>query len=240
MILEDITFLNKVVELYNLIYVNELVFLIDVNNTILFAGEKIQEVINCHPKTLIGKNHLDILPLPQENISSVNASIDKVIKTKSPQEFLSINLNHNHEYLILDCVLKPIINPVTDNIVAIGVESRKLDAKLYLYKLLLLLENNQINLNQHTPHIDPLLTLREHEIAFLLFYCKSTKKIATILGDLYGKSVTSKTLSNIISSGLYPKLQVYGIDALINKLHSLGYHTKIPVSFLINMHLDLE
>ena len=238
-VLDDDGYLNKVVELYSFIHYNEAILLIDINGIILFAGNKIQEIVNVDTKLLIGKNHLDILPLPQENINNINVSIEKVLSTKSTQEFLSINLNHNLEYLILDCVLKPIINPNTNHIVAISVESKKLNTSLYLYKLLLFFEKNQFNLVQNIEHVDNLLTLREHEIAFLLFYYKSSKKIAIIISNLYGKTVTAKTISNIISSGLYAKLQVYGIDALLNKLQELGYHNKIPVSFLMNIHLDL-
>ncbi|MBP9743413.1 MAG: hypothetical protein KBD37_08645 [Burkholderiales bacterium] len=238
--LDDINFLNKVVELYKLIYFNESTLLIGINDYILFAGKKIQAITNINTELLSGKNYLDILPLPEGNIDNIKASIKKVLLTKIPQEFLSINLNHNPDYLILDCILKPIINCSTDNIVAISVESRKLNAQLYLYKLLLFLEKTQFKLNQNVKHTDALLTLREHEIAFLLFYCKSAKKIALFLSNLYDKSVTAKTISNIISGSLYLKLKVYGIDALMDKLQSLGYHNKIPVSFLMNMHLDLE
>lgn len=237
--LNDIDLLNKTTELYNLIYPNEPVLLIGMNDCILFAGKKIQAITNINTELLIGKNYLKVLPLPEENINNIKFSIEKVLLTKAPQEFLSINRNHNPDYLILDCILKPIINPSTDNIVAISVESQKLNTPLYLYKLLLFLEKNQFRLTQNVEHTDTLLTLREHEIAFLLFYCKSTKKIAMFLSNLYDKSVSAKTISNIISSGLYLKLNVYGIDALIDKLQTLGYHNKIPVSFLMNMHLDL-
>jgi hypothetical protein len=238
--LDDVNFLNKVTELHNLVCINEPILLIDIEGAILFAGNKIEDLTHIKVQELIGKNHLSALPLPNENISSINASIKKVVTAKTTQEFLSINLNHRSEYLILDCVIKPIINPHSGNVIAISVESRKLNAPLYLYKLLLFIESNQFILQQTIEHKDDLLTLREHEIAFLLFYCKSTKKIATILSNLYGKTITSKTISNIISEKLYPKLGVYGIDALVDKLQTFGYHNKIPVSFLTNLHLDLS
>lgn len=139
----------------------------------------------------------------------------------------------------MDCTLKPIINPSNNCIVAISVESRQLDTSTYLYKLLMFFEKNKVNSSLNIPHYDDKLTLREHEIAFLLLYYKSPKKIAAILNNLSDKPVSAKTVSNIISGGLYPKLNVYGIDALIDKLHALQYHNKIPVSFLVNLHLEL-
>ncbi|MDQ5920313.1 MAG: hypothetical protein QG673_369, partial [Pseudomonadota bacterium] len=135
--------------------------------------------------------------------------------------------------------LKPIINPHDNCVTAISVESRQLDATTYLYKLLMFFEKNKINSSLKIPHCDDKLTLREHEIAFLLLYYKSPKKIATILNNLSDKPVSAKTISNIISGGLYHKLNVYGIDALIEKLYLLQYQNKIPVSFLINLHLEL-
>lgn len=64
MSLDNAAFLHRVIELYNLIYIDDSVFLIDINNTILFAGNKIQKLTNIAPKSLIGKNHLQVLPLP--------------------------------------------------------------------------------------------------------------------------------------------------------------------------------
>lgn len=235
----DQKFLAKVVELYNLVHIDDAVLLINMENIILYAGNKVEEIVATSVDKLIGKNHFDVLPLPQENLIPIKASLQKVIQSKQYGEFLSINLNHHSDYLILHCIEKPIINPSTQNIVAISIESKKLDFQVYLYKLLMFLQKHTL-IPGKLKHQDKLLTLREHEIAFLLFYCKTAKKIAMILSQIYDRSISAKTIANIISTQLYTKLNVYGIEALIDKLHALGYHTKLPVSFITNMHLDLN
>ena len=242
--MEDKIFLNKVVEFYQLIYLNDMILLIDIDNIILFVGQKIQKLVDTPIGNLIGKNHLTALPLPQDNISNIVISIDKVIKTRARAEFLSINLNHDKEYMILHCIQKPIINLHTNNIVAISVESSPLDFAIDFYKLFMLANINhgifeQINDNK-IQHVDDFLTLREHEIAFSLVYCKTAEKIASLLSLLHNKTVSPKTIHNIIRQQLYPKFVVHNIEALLEKIYTLGYHKKIPASFLVNLHFDLS
>ncbi|MDD3266206.1 MAG: hypothetical protein PHC75_03380 [Burkholderiales bacterium] len=238
--LSDDSFLQKVVELFNLVYMNDAVLLIDAKGIILHAGDKIKEIVNLDAKTLISKNHLEVLPIPVENIPNIMKSIDYVFESKKSYEFLSINLNHNIDHIVLHCVQKPIINPFTHNVVAFSVESKKLPFHIYLNNFSLYL-NEQL-LNKHSidkTHKDSLFTLREHEISFLSFYFKTAKKIALVLSRIYDKQISDKTISNIISSQIYAKLGVYGQEAMLEKLHSLGYQQKIPSSFLSNMYIEL-
>ena len=237
--LSDKAFTDKVLELYQLIYSKDAILLIDINNIILHAGKEIYQITRIQASELIGKNHFEVIPFPKENIDKVKGSIDKIINSQKPCEFLSINTNHSDDYIILHCIQKPIINPSTGNVIAFSVESKPLPPHIYLHKILYLLDENKrcIAIKQHN---DELLSLREHEIAFLLFYCKSAKKIATTLSDFYSSEVSAKTVSNIISSQLYNKLNVYGIEALLNKLYELGYSRKIPASFILNTYLELD
>ena len=47
-------------------------------------------------------------------------------------------------------------------------------------------------------------------------------------------------INNIIRQQLYPKFEVHNLDALLEKIYALGYHKKIPASFLVNLHFDLS
>lgn len=239
--LTDHQFLNKVVELFKLVYTRDIVLLIDVDETILFAGAQAEDMLDFPIEDLIGKNFMNALPIPEENIHDVQLSIKKVLKLKETQEFLSINFNHSNKYVMLHCTERPFINPATGNVVAISVESKHLGVQHYLYNLLEFISAGKMKPNTlMNMYKDELLTIREHEIAFLLFYSKTAKKISFILSELYSKNITAKTISNIISGTLYPKFNVYGLEALIDKLYSLGYHHKIPPTFMVNMHLDLS
>lgn len=238
--LSDDGFLQKVTELFNLVYLNDAILLIDANGIILHAGSKIKEIVNLEASALINKNHLEVLPIPEDSIPNTLKSIDYIFQSKKPYEFLSINLNHNIDHVVLHCIQKPIINPSTNNVVAFSVESKKLPFHIYLNNFSLYLNKQLLNHNsKKRVHQDSLFTLREHEIAFLSFYFKTSKKIALILSRIYDKQVSDKTVSNIISSQIYAKLGIYGQEAMLEKLHALGYQQKIPVSFLSNMYIEL-
>ncbi len=236
----DSSFLSKIIELFNLIYSDDPVILIGIDGIILFVGEKIQDITGISADDLLGKNHLEVLPLPKDNIDSILTAIDDVLKYKEQSEFLSVNLNHEIGYAILHCVLKPIINPSTHNVVALHVESKKLPLHIYLNSILSQISAKSYSDKCNQMNKDDLLTLREHEIAFLLFYFKSAKKVSVILSEIYGKSVSAKTIANIISFQLYSKFDVYGQEALLDKIYELGYHQKIPQSFLSNLFIKLS
>lgn len=239
-LITDQDFLTKITELYSLINTQESILLINRENTIIFAGAGIEEITGLKPKDLIGTNFINSLPL-KENKGTIVNSFNNVIKHKTAQESLSINLNHISEYIVLNVIQTPLINPSTANVVAVSVISKKPKLHTYLHKFItFILEDKSLKPNQTITHQDPLLTLREHEIAFLLFYFKSSKTIAFILENLYQKPISAKTIANIISFRLYTKFNAYGIESLIDKLYQLGYHKNIPTTFMLNIFLDLN
>ena len=231
-------FLAKVIELYKIIHANDVILLLNLNGIVLYTSNKVEELTGMTPSQVIGKNYLDSLPLPEENIPKIINSIDNTIKTRNTHEFLSVNLNRlAPNAFIFQCILKPIINPNNNEVVAISSESRQFNSPIYFYKMLIFTQTKQVSKVKHT---DKLLTLREHEIGFLLFYCKSANRIAQILSTLYDKPISTKTINNIIRQQLYTKFEVYNLEALQDKLYNHGYHKNIPVSFLCNLYLDLN
>ena len=231
-------FLTKVIELYKLVYMNDIMLLIDTNGIVIFISNKSQEVIKSNAEESIGKHYIEALPLPKENINKITESFCAVIKTGSTKEYLSINLNHTNDFMIMQGVIKPIINPETNDIVALSVESRRLNFPVYFYKMLMF-TSNALRTNK-IEHSDQFLTLREHEIGFLLFYCKNANNIAQIISNLHDKPISSKTINNIIRQQLYAKFNVYNLDTLRDKLYENGYHKNIPASLLANTYIDLS
>ena len=239
--LDDKQFLDKVLDLFQLIHKNELVLLIDLNDIILFSGNTITDLIHVTLNDIVNKDYKKVTWLPAENIKFITKSINNVIKTKQSSLFLNINLFHTYEYIVLQGTIKPLINHDTNNIVAIAVESRKLDFDLNFYKILnIIAKHKALKANTTNTHTETLLSLREHEIVFLLNHCKTVENATELLNKFYTKPISSKTVYNIIRQQIYPKFDVYNLDNLINISQKLGYHKKIPSSFLINLHIDLN
>lgn len=230
-------FLIKTTEFYSYTYITDAVFMLDLNYQILFAGNGVAKLMARPAKDLLFKNCLEILPISKQSIKPLLATLDKMLYLRQPHEFLSVNPNYQEDLLILHCTEKPIVNPGTNDTVAISMELRKLDIPLYFAKILELNSFPISNLTQD--YQDHLLTKREHEIAFLLFHYPTSEKIAEIISSFSPKPVSAKTIRNILSQQLYPKFKVYNIQALIDKLYVLDYHKKIPPSLLVDQYFDL-
>lgn len=230
-------FLDKVIEYSNLIDKTNIKFILDSVDNVVWTGDGMALVIEIDLKDIIGKHYLAAVPVPLENQTPIINCINKVKTELHRQDFLSVNLNHEFDYLLLYGRITPLINPTNNQLVAISVESTPVEFTLYFANLL-----SHINpqptlfLKQYT---DKLLTKREHEIAFLLFHTVNSEQIASILSLFAAKAVTAKTIRNIISQQLLPKLKVYNKPALLIKLRELGYHKKIPPTLLTNLHIDL-
>ena len=233
----DQNFLQHVVELYGLIHANKLSHIHDLNGEMLFVSDKFRKLIRKSSDSKAPYHDFDIARTPPESICSINASLNKAIQTREVQNCLSINLNReNPDYHVLQVVKSPIINPHTDNVVGVIVEFCKIDFPLYFHKIFQI-QPKQISKTKVISS-DELLTTREHEIAFLLFYCRNSDEIASTINTFNDKFITSKTIRNIIRQQLYPKLDVSNVEAALLCLRELGYHKKVPKSLLTNIYID--
>lgn len=235
----DREFLKNIIALYQQ---DDYVMIIDRNYLVRFISHKFAQSINTTPEHLLGRNYLQSTNIPDEVKSSVASSIEHNLSCSHSHEFLNINLNREQEYRILQMRYNPLQNPQTHGVIAVVIEGSQLSSHTSLYNFVTyLIKNKSINSTAHREMVKPdeLLSKREHEIAFLLLFFRSPKKIAEVIRHISGDEVSAKTINNIISSKLFVKFVVYNIDALITKLHELNYQTKIPPSFLLNLHLDL-
>lgn len=238
----DQEFLFKVIDSYKLLHQNSLIILIDTSKNIVFASDRMIEVFNLDKDNILNKNYLTSGIVPEEIIELMGNSVGKVILDKKEQKSLFINVElRNNISQILICMKLPIIHPENGGVAGVCIEFREIETSLYF-------QNFQKILSIITPsaHIgdfrgnDKLLSHREHEIAFLLFHCKTSNEIAEIISKFNKKSVTPKTIRNIIRQQLYLKLGVWQHDQLMEKLHGLGYHRRIPRSLLSNQFINLS
>jgi hypothetical protein len=235
-------FLNHIIALYQQIHRDDYVMIVDRDYQICFISPRFAQSMATTAEQLLGQNYLNSLAIPEEIKNSVKTSIKHNLSCSHTHEFLNINLNREHDEQILQMRYNPLLDPSSNAVVAVVIEGSKLSAHTSLYNFVThLLERNASSANTaiDISHSDDRLTKREHEIAFLLLFFRSPKKIAEVIKQISGDEVSAKTINNIISSKLFVKLEVYNIDALITRLHELNYQTKIPASFMRNLHLGL-
>lgn len=235
-------FLNHIIALYQQIHRDDYVMIVDRDYRICFISQRFAQSMATTVEQLLGQNYLTSLAIPEEIKNSVKTSIEHNLSCSHTHEFLNINLNREHDEQILQMRYNPLLDPSSNDVIAVVIEGSKLSAHTSLYNFVTyLLERKASSANAaiDISHSDELLTKREHEIAFLLLFFRSPKKIAEVIKQISGDEISAKTINNIISSKLFVKLQVYNIDALITRLHELNYQTKIPASFMRNLHLGL-
>ena len=59
-------FLDKIIELYKLIHINDIIFLI-YPNVVYLSYEVLKRFESNHTENILGKSYLEILPIPKEN-----------------------------------------------------------------------------------------------------------------------------------------------------------------------------
>ena len=235
-------FLNHIIALYEQIHRDDYIMIVDHNYKICFISQRFAQSMATTADQLLGQNYLTSLAIPEEIKNSVKTSIEHNLSCSHTHEFLNINLNREHNEQILQMRYNPLLDPSNNDVIAVVIEGSKLSAHTSLYNFVTHLLERKASDEDTTidiSHSDELLTKREHEIAFLLLFFRSPKKIAEVIKQISGDEISAKTINNIISSKLFVKLEVYNTDALITRLHELNYQTKIPASFMRNLHLGL-
>ena len=87
--------------------------------------------------------------------------------------------------------------------------------------------------------IDEFLSVREREILYLHFHCKSAKEIAEKLSYIYNRNFSLHTIGKI-NQQLYEKFEVYNLETLLKVAQQNGYHKKIPLSLLSNHTIEIK
>lgn len=240
--LTDQEYLAKSLEFFNLLYHRELVHVVDNKDRFIYVSDVTLPFAKTSRENIIGKTFYEVFSPPPENIESVAASIKRAFTTKETQRMISANVNRpDPDHRILLVTHAPLINPDTNNAVAVKIQFDKINFPCYFHHLLL---KSPKQFAQLSPVVslnhDELLSRREHEIAFLLFYCKSVEQITKIINLFAERPIATKTVQNIIRQQLYPKFQVKNQETLIEQLHQHEYHKKIPPSLMFNFQINLN
>lgn len=232
------TYISTYISHCEIFYKNSFMILLDMNLTAIFVGKKFLDATKLSEDETIGKNLYQTAPIPDENIQPSLECFEKAIKQKAIVNAIVTNLLHKDiKFHFMGASIIPVCNPESDDVMAVRFEFYKINWKSAIRYVLNNI--NYVTICDSIMHDDLLLTSREQEIAFLLFYCHSTREIADIISKLHNKNVSSKTIHNIISGSLYSKFNSFNRDDLLENLRKRGYDEIIPNSLLRNHFIDL-
>ena len=154
-----------------------------------------------------------------------------VISSKTPKKLLVVRSFTNYLAKIFVASWSPVINPQTQNIVAIMVNAHPLEvcnmssilARFYKHGDTKIHEFNNTQLN---------LTEREKQVIFFFMLNFSSQDIADMIAKIETKSISKNAIDQMFNKQLLPKFGVYSRKALYAKLQDLGYDRLLPHNVL--------
>lgn len=228
--------LNEYIKYCELFYINSFTIVLDMDLNVVFVGEKYLNVINKTRQEVLGKPLYLTTPIPEHNRNLSKIAFPEAIQNKQTKQVFISNLYHPYpDSHILMLLFSPILNK-EDNVIASRLDFTPVDISYFLQ---ILINANPKITPCEIPSSEQFLTKREHQIAFLLCHCRSTLEITQVLNLFNTKSITQKTVHNIISRYLFVKFEVKTRSKLILKLFENGYDKNIPNSLLSNQFIDL-
>lgn len=241
-LITDSTALTELVRAYERFQFNNYVGLTDVNFTILYMSPTLLKISYASKviDDVLGLNFfggLAIVCRPPEVIARTKQFLGKVINEGYRAEGISINLKREAENVALHFRAIPLYNAETGNIIAMEFSGVPLGAAPLLVdpKKLFISKSDAEFLTSN----DDLLNIREHEVLYLHFHCKSAKEIADKLSYIYNRSFSLHTIGKI-NQQLYEKFGVYNLEALLRIAQTKQYHKKIPLSLLSNHVIEIK
>lgn len=231
-------FLKKYVEHCEIFYKQSFMILMDKHLTAVFVGDKFLEVAERTRESIIGVHIHGTAKIPSVNLEPSLKAFNKAISQNKIINLIITNLNRrNVDLHTLGAQLYPVQNPNTQEVVGLRFEFNQIKLDYFFHIVIKVLDKIEVS---PQPDNDTFLTSREHQIAFLLFYCKNTTEIAQVITLFNNKTTTEKTIRNIISKQLYPKFAATNRASLMNGLKEAKYDQKIPNSLLSNQFIDLS
>lgn len=235
---KDETALNKLIENYEQFYYNGYVALIDHNYVIRFMSDPLFNILQISSlendvRGLTVMNIMERVDRPPEIVRQAQTTMERIFKHDVVADQIGINLQRDLPYVVLHYRMTPVHNKKTGNIIAIEAELSSLKLPVLLSNPTKLLKSGGTRTSS-----DDLLTIRQHEVLFLHFHCKSAKKIAETLSIIHDKPVSLHTIG-AINKQLYRKFNVYNLERLLESAYTLGYNRKIPTSLLSDRTIDL-
>jgi hypothetical protein len=229
-------YLDEYVKFCGTFYSGSFVVTLNLDREVVFVGDKYLDVIKKTREEVIGKPLYETTPIPEQNRVLSRIAFSDAISNKQTKQVFIANLYHPYpESHILMLLFSPILAPTTE-VIAMRLDFTPVDIA-YFFQVLIRL--NQKITPQDLPKNDDLLTIREHQVAFLLCHCKDVTEISQVVSLFSEKEVSSKTIHNIINRYLFTKFNVTSKSKLIDILRETGYDKKMPSSLLSNQFIDL-
>lgn len=154
-----------------------------------------------------------------------------LIQSKKPKKLLVVRSFINYLPKIFTASWLPIINPATQQVVAIMINVNRLEvcnmssifAQFYKYGKTNVQSLDSVNLN---------LTNREKQVIFFFMLNFSSQDIADLIAKIENKTLSKNSIDQMFTQQLCPKFGVYNRKALYTKLQDLGYDRLIPHNVL--------
>lgn len=155
----------------------------------------------------------------------------KVIDTNKQVKALGARTFESGKTKLFTVTYAPIINPSTNNIVAILVVPGYLETFNTWAIFTRYYTTGTTSLHPYNPN-EYALTEREKQVIFLFLLNLDSNSIAEILSSVGCKNISKSAIDQIFHGQLYPKFSVYSRKALHDKLIDLGYYRVIPRNIL--------
>jgi hypothetical protein len=133
---------------------------------------------------------------------------------------------------------EPIINPHTNEVVAIFIQTSKLSMASFSQEIIKSLSNTKI-INSSARQAYK-LSKREKQVIFLFLSHLSSQEIADILSKMDTKKIAKSTIDGIFTEQLFVKFNVVNRVGLRKKLNELGYTQAIPAEILDGTIIPLQ
>lgn len=228
---EDNELFDTVCAFYRGVKQNSFFALLDTNFDIIVIDKLSPNIQQVDEEGIIGKNFITGFKREKNRQLFVTKNLADCLNNKKSIRFLSVLKTRKPGYEMLLYSYSPVINPFTDNVIAVLVQAEVPVVPINMYRFKERLKRNDDYISPNREYFGELkLTKREKEILFLLFHCESRSEIAEILSNATGKEITDAAVIKVINRGLYTKFNVVNTDELKIIIRKKGYHMKVPDS----------
>lgn len=163
----------------------------------------------------------------------VNDCLQKVLSTKKTVKLLAAKSFSNQNIKIFIAHYIPIVNPATNNLVAIWVRSGPIDVFDISAILLRYFKHGETSLS--TSNQEKInLTEKEKCVIFFFMLNLESQAIADLMSKLENKQVTKNAIDQILNKRLFLKFNVYNRKSLHEKLSEYGFQRIIPHNILVD------
>lgn len=241
--LTDNQALDLLIDFYEHFYSNseEFVYIIDTNYRVIKMneyGKNTWDPKYIAPFTDSTKVSIIEYFWPAQFSNLIKSIYQKIETTRKSLSVIAVNFWRKPEFAILIFYYEPIINKDTGNLIAILCRGSLPKCPLLWlnFPKNFKTPDNQTRLASK----DEFLTVREHEIIFLMFHFNTYEDIAMILSLNYNQRITKNAIGKFVRHYLYPKFNVIDLRSLRLKAADLRYNKKIPLSLMSPIIIELE